>query len=181
MQLDVNDEEIWFSHQVSKYEVEEIDTFAKFKGTNEQILLDWDKCILQVIGRLPDNSIRIVLRSKSTKNSGYMGKDVRIRYMMGIDIRSISPPIIESYTLSEDNFKVRDNFDKKIIQPKNNQRVVFQLDDRYWIWDWLEDNTDIKTTNIYKIYEYILSRNQFHKSIQKRSISCRLEDEEIDK
>ena len=77
--------------------------------------------------------------------------------MIGIDISNISSPIIEPYTLSEDNSKVRDNFDKEKIQSKNNQRVVFQLDDRYWIWDWIEDNTDIKTTNIYKIYEYILS------------------------
>jgi hypothetical protein len=125
LQLNVNDEEIWFSHKVNKYEVKEIGTFAKAKRTNEQILLDWDKCTLEVIGRLPNNKIRIVLRSKSTKNSGYMGgKQVGIRYMMGIDVSGISTPILEHYELSEDNPKVRDNFDKEKIQPKNNQSSV---------------------------------------------------------
>ena len=182
MQLNVNSQETWFSHIVNKYEVEEIGTFAKAKRTNKQILLDWDKCTLEVIGKLPNDKIRIVLRSKSTKNSGYMeGKQVGIRYMMGIDISGISPPIIEYYKLSDDNLKVRDNFDKEKIQPKNNQRVVFQLDDRYWIWDWLDDNTDIKTTNIYKIYEYILSEIKSAKVFKRGVFHIDLEDEKIDK
>jgi hypothetical protein len=180
--MNVNNQEIWFSHIVNKYELEEIGAFKKAKKTNKQIRLDWDKCTLEVIGRLPDNKIRIVLRSKSTKNSGYRaGTDLTLRYMMGIDISNISPPKIEKYNLSEDNSKVRENFDKEKIQPKNNQRVVFGLDDKYWIWDWVNGRDDLKTTKIYKNYEYILSEIKSAKLFEKGLFHIELEDEEIDK
>ena len=181
MQLNANNNEFWFSHIVNKYEIKEIDTFKKkVKRTDEQIRLDWDKCTLEVIGRLPNDKLRIVLRSKSTKNSGYMGKDVTIRYMMGIDISNISLPKIEPYNLSEDNSKVRENFDKEKTQPKNNQRVVFRLDEQYWIWDWIDESEDIGKTDIHKIYEYILSEINSAKMFEKGLFHMKLEDEEID-
>jgi hypothetical protein len=180
LQFNVNKQELWFSHIVNKYEIKEIDTFKKVKRTNEQILLDWDKCTLEVIGRLSNGKIRIVLRSKSTKNSGYMGKDVEIRYMMGIDISNVSLPIIENYNLSEDNSKVRSNYDKEKIQPKNNQRAVFSLDDRYWIWGWIDNSEDLRAHNIYKIYEYILLEIKSAKVFKKGLFNIDLEDQEID-
>jgi len=109
-----------------------------------------------------------------------MGKDVTIRYMMGIDISNISLPTVESYNLSEDNSKVRESFDKENIQPKKNKRIVFRLDDQYWIWDWFDGSEDIKETDIYKIYEYVLSEINSAKIFEKGLFHIGLEDEEID-
>ena len=58
---------------------------------------------------------------------------------------------------------------------------MFHLDDRYWIWDWLDDNTDIKTTIVYYIYEYILSEIKSAKAFKRGLFHIDLEDEEIDK
>ena len=129
MQLNANRYRIWFTHKVNRYETMEISPGKKtLKKTPEIVKMDWDNWALDVVGRLPDGKTRIVFRSKSKKISKYMGdKPVGIRYMLGVDITKASLPKIEQYELSEDNSKVRDNFDARKGQTNNNQRVVFQL------------------------------------------------------
>lgn len=79
-------------------------------------------------------------------------KPIRLRFMLGIDISHLSEICTKYYQLS----KSAKNLPKSIAK-KPHERYVFQLDDRYWIWEWVKKGTDIKSTNIYKLYNQILS------------------------
>jgi hypothetical protein len=79
-------------------------------------------------------------------------KPIRLRFMLGIDISHLSDIHIEFYQLS----KSAKNLPKSIAK-QPHKRYLFQLDDRYCIWEWAKNGTDIKSTNIYKLYNQILS------------------------
>ncbi len=179
MQLNANSHTFWFTHKVNRYETVKISPGkTTLKKTSEIVMLDWDNCTLDVVGRLPDGKTRIVFRSKSKKISKYMGdKPVGIRYMLGVDITKASLPKIEQYELSEDNSKVRDNFDVGKGQTNNNQRVVFQLDDRYWIWDWYDGQESIENTEIYRIYQLVSSQIESSKPFTRGLFNIELENE----
>ena len=72
--------------------------------------------------------------------------------MLGIDISHLSEIRTEYYQLS----KSAKNLPKSIAK-KPHERYVFQLDNGYWIWEWAKKGTDIKSTNIHKLYNQILS------------------------
>jgi len=192
----------WFSHQTTKYEIigsyGDSDAFdpeyiiKKVRKTNEKIKLDWNDCTLDVIGKLKDEKdenkekLKIVLRSNSTKKSVYMGesdspKDIRIRYMLGIDVANVSDIMIEDYKLSEDNYLIRENIGKNALFEHNDkrQRIVFQLDDRYWIWDWY-DGIAVENTLIYKLHQYILSTMESASEIEKGTFKINLNEDELD-
>ena len=179
MQLHTNNYKFWFTHKVNRYETMEISPGKKtLKKTPEIVKLDWDNCILDVVGRLPNGKTRIVFRSKSKKISKYMGdKPVGIRYMLGVDITKASLPKIEPYELSEDNSKVRGNFDARKGQTNSNQRAVFQLDDKYWVWNWHDGKDDIEKSEIYRIYQLVSSQIESSKPFTRGLFSIDMENE----
>ena len=151
MDTDYTQIKFWFSHQTTKYEIigshEDRDTYGsestlkKVRKTNEKIKLDWTDCTLDIIGKLKDEKdenkekLKIVLRSTSTKKSVYMGesdspKDIRIRYMLGMNVSNISDIMIEEYELSKDNYLIRENIDKNVLFLfENGQWIPLRLND----------------------------------------------------
>ncbi len=97
--------------------------------------------------------------------------------MLGVDITKTSLPKIEQYELSEDNSKVRDNFDAGKEQMNNNQRVVFQLDDKYWVWDWYDGKEGIEKSEIYRIYQLVSSQIESSKPFTVGLFSIDMENE----
>jgi len=76
-----------------------------------------------------------------------MGKEVRIRYMLGFEVHGKpSEPKTESYI-------ARQNRPKRREGPKN--RWVLQLDDKHWIWEWSQDGVDMTNSAIYRSYQVI--------------------------
>jgi phosphopantetheine adenylyltransferase len=141
----------WFSHEINIYEKKYLKKSVKRK--EKKIILDWDNCSVNLVGRLANGKTRLVLRTRTNRNSSYMGdKPIRLRFMLGIDISHLSDIHIEFYQLS----KSAKNLPKSIAK-QPHKRYLFQLDDRYCIWEWAKNGTDIKSTNIYKLYNQILS------------------------
>src|SRR5215203_4553002 len=61
------------------------------KRKEKKITLDWDNCTVNLVGRLGNGKTRLVLRTRTNRNSSYMGnKPVRLRFMLGIDISHLS-------------------------------------------------------------------------------------------
>lgn len=150
----------WFSQRVLKYHV--IENTLKF--SNEKVIVDWDHCYVNIVGK-KSGKIRIVLRSSSETISDYIGRTnkekIELRYMIGIDISSVSEPIIEDYKINKD--KVRKNLPREY--ENNIKRVAFSLDDKYWLWQEYSQNIPIESTNIYilflQIKEFILKTKNF--------------------
>jgi len=71
--------------------------------------------------------------------------------MIGIDISSISEPLIEDYEVNED--RVRKHLPKETR--KQIKRVVFKLDDKYRLWEEHLSDIHLEDTSIYKLYLYI--------------------------
>ncbi len=140
---------MWFSH---KERVWWVDDQRKFSWTDKRDVWDWDSCTISLARTLEENKLKIVVRSSTEKNSRYMGnKPVELRFMLGFDVKSVSEPIAESYT-------ARKNLPGKSEGP--HTRLAFHLkgeqaDDDYWIWEWTEENADIRSSNTYKLYEMI--------------------------
>jgi hypothetical protein len=142
----------WFSHEINIYEKKYLKKSVKRKE-RKKIILDWDNCTVNLVGRLANGKTRLVLRTRTNRNSSYMGdKPIRLRFMLGIDICDLSEIRTECYQLSKSAKHL-----PKSITKKPHERYVFQLDDIYWIWEWAKKGTDIKSTNIYKLYNQILS------------------------
>lgn len=149
----MSSEEVWFSHREYKYEVKEkwLILGKKFLLTDKKQTWDWDSCTVG-IARALDNRLIVVVRSKTNKNSSYMGdKPVELRYMLGFEVTGISEPETEAYTARENRPERREG-------PK--QRWFFQIkgtapDDDYWIWEWAKEGGDINTSNIYRLYKLI--------------------------
>jgi hypothetical protein len=74
-----------------------------------------------------------------------------LRYMLGIDIASISEPYSEPYELASSKRKNLPFSAKKA----SHMRWVCKLDERYWIWQWTKDGIDIRSSRIYQLYEDI--------------------------
>ena len=142
----------WFSHEINIYEKKSLKKSVKRKQRNK-IILDWDNCTVNLVGRMANGKTRLVLRTRTNRNSSYMGgKPIRLRFMLGIDISNISEIRTKRYQLSKSA-----KHSPKSIAKKPHERYVFQLDDRYWIWEWAKKGTDIKSTNIYKLYSQLHS------------------------
>jgi hypothetical protein len=142
----------WFSHEINIYEKKYLKKSVKRKE-RKKIILDWDNCTVNLVGRLANGKTRLVLRTRTNRNSSYMGdKPIRLRFMLGIDICDLSEIRTECYQLSKSAKHL-----PKSITKKPHERYVFQLDDIYWIWEWAKKGTDIKSTNIYKLYNQIFS------------------------
>lgn len=138
---------IWFSHRENRWEVVEGPEKPRFHLTPKKEIWDLDSCTIGLARTLGENKLRVVVRSKTNKNSKYMGnKPVELRFMLGFDVSIVSEPKAESYT-------ARENLPEKKEGPKN--RWVFQLDDDYWIWEWAQDGRDIHSSQTYKLFQLI--------------------------
>jgi hypothetical protein len=103
--LKETEERVWFSHWTDEYIVKQ--------GTKRQVIewlegkpeikMDWDNCMVDVAGYKGENRLVLVIRSKTPRNSQYMGNiPVQLRYMLEVefDIKSISAPVLIGITAS---------------------------------------------------------------------------------
>jgi hypothetical protein len=144
---------VWFSYLQSEYQVLDLWLKKVFKWKKGQDLKrwDWDNCSVTRAKVLPNSEVRIVIRSKTNRNSDYMGKiPVQLRFMLGIDIKSISEPFPDIYSLRTSD---RKNLPESAKDP--HERWVFQLNDRYWIWEWAKAKANIESSQVYRLYEDI--------------------------
>jgi hypothetical protein len=173
VQSPLADKLVWFSYKERRYEAGSYDSnrrFFRWKGDdNEQqlVMWDWDNCWIDIAKPLDDEKIRLAIRSKTNRNSEYMGnKPVELRYMMGIDVNrdglSEAPWEEESYELTSE----RKHLPKSAVKPRS--RWVFSIDNKYWIWEWTKkgaadrngndgsgdssNNNDIRLSKTYSIY-----------------------------
>lgn len=128
----MSDEEFWFSHREKRYEV----TGGKLKWTDQKEIWDWDQCTIDLARTLKKELI-VIVRSKTRKSSRFMGKFmqkkwVELRFMYAFGFETISEPRLEEYT-------ARMNHKDPDKREGAKQRWVLQLDDDYWIWDWVEE------------------------------------------
>src|SRR5215207_115920 len=145
---------VWFSHLEKEFQVVDIGLKKLFqwKENEPPKMWDWDNCTVSRAKVLSDGKVRIVIRSKTNRNSDYMGRiPVELRYMLGIDIVSISEPYIETYELASSKRKNLPLSAKKA----RHKRWVCKLDEKYWIWQWAKEEIDIKSSQVYHLYEDI--------------------------
>jgi hypothetical protein len=132
----------WFSQKMNKYDVVERGGSRKVEWRDELVIVDWDNCSLDVVGKLEDGKTKIVLRSKTSRNSDYMGdKPVELYYMLGIDVSNISNVYEEPYKISN----VRKHLPGRARSA--GTRRVFRLDQDYWIWEWIESDKNANENN----------------------------------
>lgn len=144
---------VWFSYLQDEYEVLNLWFKKVFRWKRSQDLRrwDWDNCTVSRAKVLPNGEVRLVIRSKTNRNSDYMGKiPVQLRFMLGIDIKSISEPYTDIYSLKTSD---RKNLPESAKVP--HERWVFQLNDRYWIWQWAKANANVESSQVYRLYEDI--------------------------
>jgi hypothetical protein len=147
---------VWFSHLEKEYQVvDKVDNGFKklFQWKAEpHKMWDWDNCTVSRAKVLSDGKVRIVIRSKTNRNSDYMGHiPVELRYMLGIDITSISDPYSEPYDLASSKRQKLPVSAKKI----SHERWACKLDEKYWIWQWAKKDIDIKSSQVYHLNEDI--------------------------
>lgn len=145
---------VWFSHLEKEFQVVDIGLKKLFqwKETEPPKMWDWDNCTVSRAKVLSDGKVRIVIRSKTNRNSDYMGRiPVELRYMLGIDIASISEPYSKPYDLASSKRQKLPVSAKKI----SHKRWVCKLDEKYWIWQWAKEGIDIKSSQVYHLYEDI--------------------------
>jgi hypothetical protein len=145
---------VWFSHLEKEYQVVDLGLKRIFQWKEDQPpkMWDWDNCTVNRAKVLAEGKVRVVIRSKTNRHSDYMGHiPVQLRYMLGIDIKQVSDPYIEDYRLAEVG---RKNLPLS-ARGKGHKRWVFKLDDRYWIWQWVKDGVDIKSTEVYRLSQDI--------------------------
>jgi hypothetical protein len=146
---------VWFSHLEKEYQVVDIGLKKRFqwKETEPRKRWDWDNCTVSRAKVLSDGKVRIVIRSKTNRNSDYMGRiPVELRYMLGIDIASISEPYSEPYDLASSK---RQKLPVSAKKNKPHKRWACKLDEKYWIWQWAKKDIDIKSSQVYHLYEDI--------------------------
>ncbi len=141
----IETKEVWFSHREKKWEVED----NKFLLFDEKKIWDWDHCTIGITRNI-NNQLMIVVRSKTTKPSRYMGnKPVELRFMLGFDVNGVpEPPKSESYT-------ARASHPDPLKKEGPKERWVLQLDDDYWIWEWAEEGGEISSSYINTLYQLI--------------------------
>jgi hypothetical protein len=136
---------VWFTVKEKKWQV---GYFGKFSWTGKEEFWDSDNCTVSFARTLSGKCL-IVVRSNKTILSSFMGKEVMLRYMLGFEISgNPSEPKTEMYT-------ARNNIPNRQEGPKN--RWVFQLDDKHWIWNWVQEGVDITNSKIFSLYHEIVN------------------------
>ncbi len=131
------EQEIWFSHRESIYEVKN----GEFRWTDKKKIWNWDHCTISFARSYKNNQLIGVVRSSSNTNSKYMGDiPVNVRYMLGFAIKNVvSEPEVE----------------RANEWGGPGDRLILQLGPNHWIWDWTEERDNTKKSYIYELYEYI--------------------------
>jgi len=152
-------DKVWFSHKEKRWKVEEIVTADRIKRmilswTDEKEIWNYDKCTINIERTGKERKLIVVVRSSTITTSRFMGdKDAKIRFMLGFDVSRVSEPKIEP------DYVVRENDNVRTIREGPKNRWVFQLgseeNNDHWIWDWAEEGRDIRSSNIYKLYQSI--------------------------
>ena len=69
-----------------------------FRWTEAKLVWDWDGCTFS-LARPAENGLCVVVRSSASKVSRFMGgRAVDLRYMIGFDVRKVTPPQAELYS-----------------------------------------------------------------------------------
>ena len=143
------DDLTWFSHFGTEYQVRTVGNNKIVEFKNTETIFDWDNCSVQ-IARSPLKKLRIFIRGHAYRYSHYNKKVVRPTFLLSIDIDSITPPIEDDYQIGSE----RKNL--KSLHYKQYRRYVFELDNKYWIWEWKKNYDDIKQSKVYLIYGQIM-------------------------
>jgi len=136
---------IWFSHREYRYDAELKGDQRVFHWTEVSEIWDWDNCTVSAL-KLPTNEMRVVVRSSYTIYSKYMKREIKVKYMLGFDVTNIHELKQEDYPEPPKN-----NVKNKVYGSPR-PRWVLQLDDHYWIWEWVKEGTRIEDSDIYQIY-----------------------------
>jgi hypothetical protein len=181
----LNMEDIWFSQREKVYQAD----IGQFSWTDDDQIWDWDQIITINIVRALEGKLRIVIRRKAVaeirerdKNKPILGKtkNVDLRFMLGFEIKKVHEPETDYYIAR----KYSDESRKSGGKPKWDmigpcERWFFKLDDNYWIWQKADKNKDIKSSDIYKIYNYlkreIEESRKFSKNIFELDVPCQEE------
>jgi hypothetical protein len=145
--------EIWFSHIEDRWNAELKGTQKVFYWTHQSQTWDWDNCTVSWLPRDKDTSsriVRVVIRSLKSVFSQYQKKNVKLRYMLGLDVdgSKIHPPKEEKYKEPVSN--------KPKIYGQERIRWVVNLDDHRSIWQWEEEGKTIENSKVYEIYKGII-------------------------
>lgn len=184
---DLSAESIWFSHREKVYLVD----MGQFSWTDEEQIWDWDQLITINLVRALEGKLRVVIRRKAVAESREQDekkrlilgrtKRVDLRFMLGFDIERVSEPETDYYTARKYSDKSRTYYGKPkwdMIGPY--KRWFFRLDDNYWIWQWANENQDIRSSKIYYIYNYLKGEieksKKFSRNIFELDVKCQKED-----
>jgi hypothetical protein len=152
---------IWFSHRENKYDAE-LRLFRRsiFYWTDRSKTWDWDNCVVTWLKK-SEQEIHVVIRSSKFVSSDYRRRTVRVKYMLGFDVRAedIQNPINDDYP------QPLDNKERKYGPAK--PRWAFKLNKHYYIWQWAEgDKNGLENSEIYRIY------TEIKKTLIESIISC---------
>ena len=140
---------IWFSHKEYRYDADLKHNQPVFHWTDKSEIWDWDNCTISAV-KFSDNKIRIIVRSTNIIFSEYIGHQAKLRYMYGFDVRNeISEPKVEGYHQPpNENIK-----DKEYGQLK--KRWVLAFDNKYWIWQWVDDKIKLEESDLFQTYNML--------------------------
>lgn len=129
----------------------------QFVKTGHRLKLDWDNCSVELAELLGDGKVRFVIRSKTNRNSDYMGSvPVQLRYMIGVDVNpnEISEPQTErNYTPAASKRKNLPQSVRDIV----HDRWVLKLGGLGEIWEWTRKDADLGSSRVYRLYQDIRS------------------------
>lgn len=120
--------------------------------------MDWDNCMVDIASNDRDgNHITLIIRSKTLRNSQYMGNiPVLLRYMLAVDFDAgslVKPVLDRNYSLASSARKSL----PPSVREKPHDRWLLRLGD-YEIWEWTrKDNNDIESTQVYRIYQSVVA------------------------
>lgn len=150
------DERVWFSHWTKEYQVRQAGKKRVFEWLEERlaIKLDWDNCTVDVVGRR-DGKERLVVRSKTSNNSDYMGSiPVQLRFMLMLDIDpgSVQKPALDrNYSLAS---SARKNIPESVRRTPHD-RWVMRLGGHAEVWEWARHGEEIESSRVWSLYERI--------------------------
>ena len=151
-----HDEHFWFSHRTKEYEVRDAGTKRIFilKESQPEIKLDWDNCTVSIGELFPGGRVRFVVRSKTNRNSHYMGdRPVQLRYMLGIDVDRTAITEVRSEPYKIDADSKRSGLQS--LKDQEHKRWVFDLGEKAEVWEWASKNQDMRSSRVYRLREDI--------------------------
>ncbi len=126
-----------------------------FVRTDRKIKLDWDNCTVEPAEVLANGKVRFVIRSKTNRNSDYMGSiPVQLRYMLGVDI---NPNEIEE-PQTERNYSPAASQRRNLPQSVRDivhDRWVIKLGSAGEIWEWTRSDADLVSSRAHRLYQHI--------------------------